>query len=661
MYHRVTVRILAVAACGWFLAGQAEALSLGRARAVALIGRPLEVAIPVTLDAPTTDAPCPSANVFYGDHQVQAPAVRWEPSGPGQGHVRITSTIPLDEPTATVYLRVGCGDTSTRRYVLLAELPPENEPLVRPPLIPALPVPASPPAAAPAPSATSPRRPQASAPAAGPRGDARGEMRGQARATAPAPAPAPAPASRARRPAPEAPQARLRLEPLDLGVERDPTLRFSSELSAPAAVDPQRRNELVALWIALQRSPEQSVEELVRLQGLERELQSVRETSRQNTAALVDLRGQVAKAQGGRRTATYLVLGLAVLLAALLAWIAWRWQRARELERVGRWFEANTDSVQADVPLPVEPLANDAAPGPAVVAPVPATPGPAATPAAPRASPAPAPAQRRGPASTWGGTSEFQASRGGAMRMVGVEELIDIHDKADFFLSIGETDQALALLDAHVHDQVETGALAWMDLLELYHSLGKRVEFERLRSEFSQRFAAQVPDFEHFDQPTASLESYSRALSRIVALWPSRRVLDVIEESIFRNPGVSGAEPFSLEAYRELVLLYHVARDVSPEAQAAAAPAGSGFPDTALQPLNAPERVEARAAEARLPEPPLGEHERLMIPPKSSRLGVDIDLEGLSSPDTEPPEDLPALDFDISTFDPGHDDPDAKK
>ena len=36
---------------------------------------------------------------------------------------------------------------------------------------------------------------------------------------------------------------------------------------------------------------------------------------------------------------------------------------------------------------------------------------------------------------------------------------------------------------AHVHDQVDTGALAWMDLLELYHSLGRRSDFERLRAE----------------------------------------------------------------------------------------------------------------------------------------------------------------------------------
>jgi hypothetical protein len=219
---------------------------------------------------------------------------------------------------------------------------------------------------------------------------------------------------------------------------------------------------------------------------------------------------------------------------------------------------------------------------------------------------------------------EFLASRGGITRMVGVQELIDVHDKADFFLSIGEYDQAIALLEAHVHDDVETSALAWMDLLELYHSLGRRADYERLRHEFRQRFTASVPDFDHFDQPSASLENYERALGRIVALWPSQRVLDVIEESIFRKPGLPGADPYSLEAYRELVLLYHVAKEMADEAQVAAKP--PTFHDTAVHPLNMAERGE----------PVVAHRDLLMVPPPSARLGVDIDLGDL-------PEDRPAL------------------
>jgi hypothetical protein len=401
-------------------------------------------------------------------------------------------------------------------------------------------------------------------------------------------------------------------------------------------MDAQQRAGLSALWQALQKDPQESVQEALRMQGLERELNSVRDTTRQNATALTQLRGQVQQAQGDRKLAALLVAGLGVVLLLLLAWMGWRWHRVRQLERVGQWFDAHGDSVEAHLPTTPETAAAGGHVGaPAVAA------GAAIAPAAGkvRGPAAPAVAAR---ASAWGSGDEFQASRGGTLRMVGVQELIDVHDKADFFLSIGETNQAVAVLDAHVHDQVETGALAWLDLLDLYHSLGRRVEFERLRGEFRQRFTVQVPDFEHFDQPTASLENYSRALSRIVALWPARRVLDVIEESIFRKPGLPGAEPFSLEAYRELVLLFHIARDMAPEEQPrneAAKP--THFSDTSLQPLNMMERPE---------EAPLSEQEKLMIPPPSARLGVDIDLDGDAQADSE----HKPLDFDISTFDSAH-------
>jgi len=217
-----------------------------------------------------------------------------------------------------------------------------------------------------------------------------------------------------------------------------------------------------------------------------------------------------------------------------------------------------------------------------------------------------------------------------------------VHDKADFFLSIGEYDQAIALLEAHVHDDAETSALAWMDLLELYHSLGRRSEYERLRTEFRQHFTAHVPDFDQFDHATDSLENYERALSRIVALWASPRVLEVIEESIFRRPGLAGAEPFSLEAYRELVLLYHIAQDVlQPDGsqqdvpqpgQAANAPDGH-FHDTSVHPLTLAQR-----------EPPVAPRELLMVPPPSARLGVDIDLGELSGDSVL---ELVPLDFDL--------------
>lgn len=634
MLHKVTLRVVAIAACAWLLAGEAAALTLGRARGAVLIGRPLEVAIPVTLDTAQGDAPCTSADLYYGDDRVAGPVnARWEARGGAEGVVRVSAATPVQEPIVTLYLRVGCGQPNTRRYVMLSELPPENEPAARAPAI------QSPVVAAPA--ARSTPTPAPAAPVAPPRVRERPPVVAQAPAI-----PTAQPAPRARRapaPAPAPAQPRLRLEPLDLDPEREATLRLSPELATQAGADPQQRQAFAALWLALQKDPRQSVEDAVRLQGVERELASLRDTTRQNAAAVARMKAQVEEAEAGRQQAGWLVIALAAALAAVLAGVAWRWHRARQLENVGRWFEAHGESTQLPLgPVPPAPPApraatpNEAAVKAPVTRPAPLVPANVSVAAAAAAGVA------RASASTWG---EFQQSRGGSVRMVGVEELIDVHDKADFFLSIGETEQAIAVLETHVHDQVETGALAWMDLLDLYHSLGRRADYERLRGEFGQRFTAHVPDFEHFDAPSASLESYSRALSRIVALWPSRKVLDAIEESIFRNPGLAGAEPFSLEAYRELVLLYHIASDMLAEAQDTQPPvaaATTGFSDTSLEPLHMLDRPA---------EEPLTDRERLMIPPASARLGVDIDLE---DPEPVPARELPDLDFDVSTFDPAH-------
>lgn len=598
MLQPVTFRLLVVAACGSLLACDALALSLGRLRGAALIGQSLDVSIPVTLDA-GEDGPCASGDLFYGDTRVaRGVVVRWEPAPGGQGTLRISSGLPVDEPMVTLYLKTGCTSAASRRYVMLSELPPDNE-------------------------AAEPVRNTVAVPAA---------------ASA---APAPARAVRVPKdPAPK-PRARLRLEPPDGPLARDPGLRLSAGLQAQAAGDPQRRQAAAALWQVVQKDPEQSLQDAQRLQNAERELKALREMSQQNAAALAQLRAQVEQAQHSRQTATAMIVALAVFLAGLLGWLAWRWRSEERIARVSRWFDANSELAERPLPIVDAAAARRMTPMPPVPVPVQAAPVRAPAPVgasrAPLAAPAAAAAPARPLASASGddSTIDFQASRG-TLRMAGVEELIDVHDKADFFLSIGEHEQAIGVLEAHVHDQVETGALAWMDLLELYHRFGKRGKFEELRAAFHRRFTVQVQDFESFDQPTESLEHHDRALGRIVALWPSRKVLDVIEESMFRQPGLPGAEPFSLEAYRDLVLLYHIAQDMAPPDRSRDRSPGpsTNFRDTSLQPLGT---VEARSSQL----------DPLLIPPPSPRLGVDIDLD--EAP-TLPPaaEPLPMLDFDIS-------------
>lgn len=112
-------------------------------------------------------------------------------------------------------------------------------------------------------------------------------------------------------------------------------------------------------------SAEQAAQDVLRLQAVEREVRDLRELARQNNAALQQMREQLAQAQGDRRTASLLLIGLATVLSALLAWLAVRWNRVRQVERVGRWFELHGGGARGYQETLVPPMPARAEPQPA--------------------------------------------------------------------------------------------------------------------------------------------------------------------------------------------------------------------------------------------------------------------------------------------------------
>jgi hypothetical protein len=237
---------------------------------------------------------------------------------------------------------------------------------------------------------------------------------------------------------------------------------------------------------------------------------------------------------------------------------------------------------------------------------------------------------RRG---TDGTDSGFGTGVAGGTR-VNAEELFDIQQQADFFMSLGQHDQAIDVLQNHISDNLETSAVAYLDLFDIYHKVNKREEFDTLRDEFNRVFNAQVPEFEHYGLSSRGLEDYAPAMQRIQALWPSAKVLDVIEESIFRKPD-HDTQPFDLAAYRELMLLYGVAKEIgepepdgdeasvdfdltSPSAAPSGGPQAEGYSHTQITPLSGD--VPRGTAFGQLPV--------------NHHLGLDIDLDIFDTPAT---------------------------
>ncbi len=147
-------------------------------------------------------------------------------------------------------------------------------------------------------------------------------------------------------------------------------------------------------------------------------------------------------------------------------------------------------------------------------------------------------------------------------REVSVEELIDLEQQAEFFIVLGQDDAAIDLLESHVQGTTGASPLPFLKLLEIYQRLGRRSDYERVQAEFNQRFNGYAPAWESDLMHGRNLPDYPGVVDRIQSLWSSpAKAMDVLERSLTRPD--AEVETFDLPAYRELLFLYAVARDLS--------------------------------------------------------------------------------------------------
>ena len=626
------------------------AMSLGRHSGAALIGRPLDMSVQAVLDS-QDDASnlCLEADVFYADNKLDNSRVRVtlekSVTAQQQSLIRIRSSVLIDEPVVTFYLRVGCQLKTERRYVSLAEL--VSEPLLNrsfsTPMPPAAPVR---PAALPAVNAAGNATPLERLPVAPVKEPAlASRIKNQRTAVA-------TPDNKTASPN----KARLRLEPLDLTIERDPQLKSSAELLSIPAANPQERAAASALWRALSAQPQDILRDTEKLQALENSVRSLQAQSQKTLTSIDDLNVKLQQAQADRYS-NLLVYGLIFLLLAALAGLAYLLKHRNFIRGGGSgdkpWWRKNdanqshrqswVDSLASHEPIESSParFVSEQKSAPVDI-PLDFGPYPAAKPAG---------IQLAG-ISTFVNSvpfkfkdkSAFESSLTHPSRAVKAEELLDVQQQADFFVSIGQHEQAIDLLHSHIDENFETSALVYLDLFNLYHQLNRPDEYDALRVNFNQRFNTQIPTFELYTDKNLGLEAYQLALSRIEALWPSPKVLEIIEESLFRRPDTD-AEVFNLEAYRELLMLYSVAKEITSRGPKAAEhvktssllvrPADSDhsqpmtFMSTAILPLSASMDKDLQERQGVLIEPSTA----FAIPPILRRLGLDIDLSNSSSQD----------------------------
>lgn len=591
----------------------AVALSLGNAHGTVVLGRPIDLVFDVHTDpGMAVDSACIVADAVAGETKIESARLRVMPQ-PGEGGqvstVRIRSSVVVDEPVLTVRLTVGCVGATTRIYHFFGELPATVAANTMAPVA----IPASVPRAREGDSRRASSG-DASAVAQLPRRPARTVARAR-KPEAESSSMAAAPRQPTMRSKPKAktealkavapPQSRLVMEPLDSWLTTDPaasSLHLTTQLAAlPSDVPDERRTQAAALWKSLSAPDEKALEYQARLQQYQADLAAAQAIAASARAASADAQQRLERMEQERFSAT-LVYALMGLLAVALIALAWLWMRVRaqsaRAEQAWRGVVASsTNGPHAEAPdaaLFEEFMAEEAMQAPSQVlsdaaseppAPhMPVSTSVAHSPLAPMVTGWPQELE------LWPPVASVQER---AVHVVHPEDLFDLQQQAEFFVSVGEHDQAIGVMKRHIADNEKTSPLAYLELLRLYHSLSRVGDFNILRAQFHRYFNAHIPEFALFHRTGRNLEDYPEDLAQIEALWSDPAVLPCLEGFLFCREGADTGR-FDLCAYDDLLLLYAIARTTPASARGAPSPRARTTPRGAAErdPKSVPPQID---------------------------------------------------------------------
>jgi hypothetical protein len=626
-----------------------QAAGLGAGVNAGALGQTLDFSVPVTL-APGEQlaAGCMMAEVLLGDRRL--PATQWmlqvEALTAESARVRLVTTVPVDEPVVAVQLTLQCGNTVSRRYVLLID-PPASQPGWSERVDPApAPAPVAPLALS---APTAPTAPTAAGLSLAPRA-APGQTGGVAAAGAGGlrlalNAPVAGAVRTPARPQVDVPQksadaaaaARPRRQPP--AADRQPRLRLDAPAPTPAAGPAVAQAALASAASAASAQADSAttaaaVAAADRMMALERTVEQLRTDARQHNEQVARLREALAHTEEPSHIAQWLALA-AVLLLGLSGWLMVRLAALRRLQAAAWHGEddvlkppaaAAGEAVSADddTPLTLPATAAMTVPPPEETL-LDLEVRQAAVPRAPDSyewGPPTLAADRlpRPGGSLPPGGPQTAAQEGSGVDGAGdvsIDELLDLEQQAEFFIALDQDDAAIDLLVEHLRNTGGGSPLPYLKLLEIHRRRGDHNDYERIRLRFNQRFNAFAPAWELDLHGGRSLQDYAGVLPRLAGVWSQPlEAMAELESLMFRK---ASSELFDLPAYREVLFLYAVARDLLDRESA-----GSGSVDLLLPLLSDPADFSRTAAVSFLES---GPDELPGVPEFEDQLTLPVDLD----------------------------------
>ncbi|MFZ6756391.1 type IV pilus assembly protein FimV [Undibacterium sp. Ji50W] len=157
-------------------------------------------------------------------------------------------------------------------------------------------------------------------------------------------------------------------------------------------------------------------------------------------------------------------------------------------------------------------------------------------------------------------TFNFFSTRGQSVK---VEEISDVTQEAEFWISVNDPQRAIEILEPQAEIDLPESPVPWLYLLDLYRVTGNKEKYDILRDRFVVFFNANIPEYETDPAlvPVRQLEDFEHLTNRICRLWGSNDILPFLE-SLLVDDRDGKRMGFELPVYRDILLLISVANEL---------------------------------------------------------------------------------------------------
>ncbi|WP_390209630.1 type IV pilus assembly protein FimV [Undibacterium danionis] len=154
----------------------------------------------------------------------------------------------------------------------------------------------------------------------------------------------------------------------------------------------------------------------------------------------------------------------------------------------------------------------------------------------------------------------FFTPRGSSVK---VEEISDVTQEAEFWISMNDPQRAIEILAAQEKVAQPDSPVPWLFLLDLYRTVKDAEKYKQLRERFISFFNANVPEYDAdlSQVQERHLEDFPHLIQRISAAWNTPDIIPYLE-SLLIDDREGKRSGFDLPVYRDILMLLGIAHEL---------------------------------------------------------------------------------------------------